>query len=159
MNLSQAETNALGVLRSPKPYTIRPDSRMREARRVKSLSLETMQKPSNRSEYSRSIASMIMAESVEFFRCVYANCCIGWIDCASNWSFQPLRLGPVQSPYARLTCAVPYLAISASSASTMPGWALSASMSTASLAALSLVGAKAFPRLGLGPRVRAEIGD
>ena len=48
MNLSQAVTKGLGVLRSPKPYTVRPCSRMREARRVKSLSLETMQKPSKR---------------------------------------------------------------------------------------------------------------
>ena len=45
---------------------MRPDSRMREASRVKSLSLETMQKPSKRSAYSRSIASMIIAESVAF---------------------------------------------------------------------------------------------
>src|SRR6266511_1884232 len=60
MNLSQAATNGLGVLRSPKPYTVRPDSRMREARRVKSLSLDTMQKPSKRPEYSRSIPSMII---------------------------------------------------------------------------------------------------
>src|SRR5215831_8956464 len=84
------------------------------------------------------MASITIAESVEFLPLVYANCWIGWIDCASNWSFQPRRLVPVQSPYARLTCAVPYLATSASSASVIEGWALSASMSTASLAVLSL---------------------
>src|SRR6185437_15168801 len=60
-NLSHAATNGSGVLRSPKPYTINPDSRSRPASRVKSLSLETMQKPSKRPEYSRSIASMISA--------------------------------------------------------------------------------------------------
>ena len=65
-NLSHAATKGLGVLRSPKPYTVIPDSRSRAASRVKSLSLETMQKPSNRPEYSRSIASMTMAASVAF---------------------------------------------------------------------------------------------
>src|SRR5262249_56592979 len=121
MNLSQAATNAFGVLRSPKPYTVRPDSRSLAASLVKSLSLDTRQNPSNRPEYSKSIASMTIAESVAFLPLVYANCWIGWIDCASSWSFQPFRLVPVQSPYARLTCAVPYLAISASSPSVMPG--------------------------------------
>ncbi len=48
MNLSQAVRNGSGVFFSPKPYTVWPDSRMREASRVKSLSLETMQKPSKR---------------------------------------------------------------------------------------------------------------
>src|SRR5215475_7492037 len=138
MNLSQAATNAFGVLRSPNPYTVRPDSRSRAARRVKSLSLETRQNPSNRPEYSRSMASITIAESVAFFPVVYANCCTGWIDWASNQSFHPFRLAPVQSPYARLTCAVPYLATSASRSSMIAGWALSASISTASLAAFSL---------------------
>jgi len=41
---------------------------------------------------------MIIAESVVFFPVVYANCCIGWIDWASSWSFQPWRPVPVQSP-------------------------------------------------------------
>src|SRR5215469_8418235 len=121
MNLSQAATNALGVLRSPNPYTVSPDSRSLAASRVKSLSLDTRQNPSNRPEYSRSIASITIAESVAFLPVVYANCWIGCIDCASNWSFQPFRLVPVQSPYARLTCAVPYLATSASNGSVMPG--------------------------------------
>src|SRR5215471_7530892 len=138
MNLSHAATNALGVLRSPNPYTVRPDSRSRAARRVKSLSLETRQNPSNRPEYSRSMASITIAESVEFFPVVYANCCTGWIDWASSRSFHPFRLVPVQSPYARLTCAVPYLATSASRSSMIAGCALSASISTASLAAFSL---------------------
>src|ERR1035438_7144889 len=56
------------------------------------------------------------------------------MDWASSWSFQPLRLVPVQSPKARFTWAVPYLATSASNSSIMVGCALSASMSTASLA-------------------------
>ena len=46
MKRSQAETNAVGVLRRPIPYTVIPASRSRVARRVKSLSLETMTKPS-----------------------------------------------------------------------------------------------------------------
>ena len=37
------------------------------ARRVKSLSLDTRTKPSQLPEYRMSMASMIMAESVEFF--------------------------------------------------------------------------------------------
>jgi hypothetical protein len=43
-----------------------PDSRSRAASRVKSLSLDTRQKPSSRPEYSRSIASITIAESVAF---------------------------------------------------------------------------------------------
>ena len=39
--MSQAATNGWGVVRSPKPYTTKPASRMRVARRVKSLSDET----------------------------------------------------------------------------------------------------------------------
>ena len=60
------------------------------------------------------------------------------MDCDSSWSFHPFSCGAVQSPYARLTCAVPYLATSASSPSVIDGCALSASMSTASLVELSL---------------------
>ena len=48
-------------------------------------------------------------------------------------SFQPRRLGVVQSPYARLTVALPYFAISASRASMIVGVVLSPSMRTASL--------------------------
>ena len=66
MNRSHAATNAVGVLRRPSPYTVIPDSRSRVASRVKSLSLETITKPSTLPAYSRSIASMISAESVEF---------------------------------------------------------------------------------------------
>ena len=44
-----------------------PYSRRRIARRVKSLSLDTIQKPSTLCEYSISIASIIIAESVAFF--------------------------------------------------------------------------------------------
>ena len=46
MNRSQAATNGAGVLRRPSPYTVIPDSRNLVASRVKSLSLETMTKPS-----------------------------------------------------------------------------------------------------------------
>ncbi len=98
MNRSQAVTNGVGVLRRPIPYTVIPDSRSRVASRVKSLSLETMTNPSRLPSYSKSIASMISAESVEFLPRVYANCWIGWIACSSNWSFQPPRCGVVQSP-------------------------------------------------------------
>jgi hypothetical protein len=64
--LSQAATKGRGVLRSPKPTTSSPSSRMRRASPVKSLSLETMQNPSSRRECSRSMASMIIALSVAF---------------------------------------------------------------------------------------------
>src|SRR5688572_16604580 len=77
---------------------------------------------------------MISALSVEFLPVVYANCCIGWMACALIASFQPRRLGVVQSPYARLTVALPYLAISARRASMIVGVVLSPSMRTASLA-------------------------
>ena len=46
MNRLQALTNASGVLRRPSPYTVIPDSCSRVASRVKSLSLETITKPS-----------------------------------------------------------------------------------------------------------------
>lgn len=58
--------SGLGVFSSPNPYTVRPSSRSREASRVKSLSLDTMQKPLKRRVYSRSIASMISELSVAF---------------------------------------------------------------------------------------------
>jgi len=48
MNLWHAATNAPGVFRWPNPYTVRPDSRIRDASLVKSLSLETRQNPSKR---------------------------------------------------------------------------------------------------------------
>ena len=57
----------LGVFFSPMPYTFIPASRRRMARRVKSESLDTSTKPSQLPEYRMSMASMIMAESVEFF--------------------------------------------------------------------------------------------
>ncbi|MNQ65437.1 hypothetical protein D3C85_798910 [compost metagenome] len=91
INLSQAPINASGVLRSPSPYTFLPASRSRVARRVKSLSLETIQNPSTLPAYNRSMASMMNAESVEFFPWVYANCCIGWMACLCRWFFQPTR--------------------------------------------------------------------
>src|SRR6478736_908635 len=66
MNVSHAWRKAAGVFFSPKPYTVRPSSRKRCARRVKSLSLVTRQKPSNRRVYIRSIASMMRELSVAF---------------------------------------------------------------------------------------------
>ena len=67
MNLSQALMNGLGVLDSPIPNTILPDSRNRKASGVKSLSLDTMTKPSTTSSWRMSIASIINATSVAFF--------------------------------------------------------------------------------------------
>lgn len=50
-----------------RPYTaVRPDLRIRAAKRVKSLSLETMQNLSNRSVLGRSRASITRAASVAF---------------------------------------------------------------------------------------------
>lgn len=46
LNLLQAAMKALGVFFSPIPMTYIPDSRSRTASRVKSLSLDTRQKPS-----------------------------------------------------------------------------------------------------------------
>src|ERR1035437_767518 len=61
------------------------------------------------------------------------------MDWSRSWGFQTFSLLLVPLPQARLTCAVPNLATSASSPSVMEGCALSASMSTASLAVLSPV--------------------
>ncbi len=46
MDRSQAATNGAGVVRRPRPYTVIPDSRSRVAKRVKSLSLDTITNPS-----------------------------------------------------------------------------------------------------------------
>ena len=70
VKMSHALRNGTGVFFSPMPMTVRPLSRMRLARRVKSLSLDTMQNPSTERVYRMSIASMIMAESVAFLPCV-----------------------------------------------------------------------------------------
>jgi hypothetical protein len=61
MNVEHAVMNGCGVFLSPKPSTSFPASRSRCARPVKSLSLETMQKPSRSVWCSRSIASMMIA--------------------------------------------------------------------------------------------------
>ena len=82
---------------------------------------------------------MISAESVEFFPRVYANCCTGWIAWRSSSSFQPTRCWVVQSPYARLTVGVPYLAISSSSSAVTLAVVLSESISTASRVASVVV--------------------
>ena len=70
VKMSHALRKGTGVFFSPMPTTVRPLSRMRLARRVKSLSLDTMQKPSTERVYRMSMASMIMAESVAFLPCV-----------------------------------------------------------------------------------------
>ena len=67
MNCLHAFLKALGVLFFPIPYTGSPCSRMRLARRVKSLSYDTSTNPSKRPAYSKSIASMTSAMSAEFF--------------------------------------------------------------------------------------------
>ena len=67
LKLLQASINALGVLISPIPITVIPDSLSLVANFVKSESLETIQNPSTVLEYSISIASIIIVESVEFF--------------------------------------------------------------------------------------------
>ena len=67
MNLSQAVMNGIRVFFSPIPITIMPASLKRVASLVKSLSLDTIQKPSTFPEYKISIASMIIALSLAFF--------------------------------------------------------------------------------------------
>ncbi len=49
VNTSHARRNGTGVFFSPMPMTMRPLSRRRLAKRVKSESLDTMQKPSTES--------------------------------------------------------------------------------------------------------------
>ena len=66
MNLSQATIKGLGVFFCPMPKTFMPASLNLVARRVKSLSLLMMQKPSTLPEYKISIASMIKALSLLF---------------------------------------------------------------------------------------------
>src|ERR1700758_723111 len=68
MNLRHACRKLSGVFCSPKPKTSAPCSRRRDARRVKSLSEETRQKPSNRPLCKRSMASITKAMSDAFFR-------------------------------------------------------------------------------------------
>ena len=46
VKMSHALRNGVGVFFSPIPITVRPLSRIRLAKRVKSLSLDTRQKPS-----------------------------------------------------------------------------------------------------------------
>ena len=87
--------------------TFFPDSRRRVASRVKSESEETIANASTFPIHSRSIASMMSAESVEFFPVVYANCCTGWIAHRLSSFFHPDSCVVVQSPYARLMVGVP----------------------------------------------------
>src|ERR1700726_580136 len=71
MNLRHACRKLSGVFCSPKPKTSAPCSRRRDARRVKSLSEETRQKPSSRPLCKRSMASITRAMSDAFFPVVY----------------------------------------------------------------------------------------
>ncbi len=66
MNWSTALRSEAGVLRAPRPITRLPPSRRRVARRVKSESEETRANASTLPIQSRSIASMMSAESEEF---------------------------------------------------------------------------------------------
>ena len=75
-----------------------PDSRRRLARRVKSLSLDTMQKPSTLWVYRMSMASMMRAESVAFLPTVFWNCWMGMMEFFSSSSRQRPACGLVQSP-------------------------------------------------------------
>src|SRR6266446_4011618 len=104
---------------------------MRVARRVKSLSLETRQKPPNSRVCSKSIASMMSALSLAFLPTVLRNCWTGWIACSSNTVRQPCRFDVVKSPYTRLTLAVPSDATSERISPITVADALSASMRTA----------------------------
>ena len=74
LKASQATRNEEGVFCSPMPRTYIPDSLRRCASFVKSESEETRQNPSTWLEYRISIASMIIAESVEFFPFVLLYC-------------------------------------------------------------------------------------
>ena len=74
MDLLQALINDAGVFFSPMPTTSISDSRNLAASRVKSLSEDTMQNPCSLPAWSKSMASIISAESVAFFPRVFANC-------------------------------------------------------------------------------------
>ena len=89
---------ASGVFCSPNPRTLSPASRRRMTSPVKSLSLVTRQKPSNRRVYKRSIASMINALSVAFLPLVYANCWTGLMAWRCSTFFQEALAGDVKSP-------------------------------------------------------------
>src|SRR6266446_6721216 len=80
---------------------------MRVARRVKSLSLETRQKPPNSRVCSKSIASMMSALSLAFLPTVLRNCWTGWIACSSNTVRQPCRFVVVKSPIYALDTGGP----------------------------------------------------
>src|SRR6266478_8511444 len=104
---------------------------MRVARRVKSLSLDTWQKPPNSRVWSKSIASMMSALSLAFLPTVFRNCWTGWIACSSSTARQLCRFDVVKSPYTRLTLAVPSDATSERISPITAADALSASMRTA----------------------------
>ena len=94
----QAEMKDRGVLLSPIPRTYFCDSRRREAKRVKSLSDETMQKPSRLLWYNKSIVSMMRAESDEFLRIVLLYCWTGWMALSKMVLRHDAIWGVVQLP-------------------------------------------------------------
>ena len=94
----QALIKLCGVFCSPMPRTYISDSLSRAARRVKSESEETMQKQSRRWEYRRSMASMISAESEEFFPETLEYCWIGWTELSRMVFRQEAICWLVQSP-------------------------------------------------------------
>ncbi|MNC97371.1 hypothetical protein D3C83_150120 [compost metagenome] len=71
---------------------------MRLAKRVKSLSLDTRQKPSKRLECSRSMASITSAMSDAFLPVVKLGCCTCWIECSRMRAFQAASRPVVKSP-------------------------------------------------------------
>jgi hypothetical protein len=98
MNLSQAAIDAVVNFICSMPYSTAPYSRMGAVGRVKSLSLETRQKPEKRPVYSKYMASMIMTPSTEFFRLVYASCWTGRVEWSSRHAFQLYNDGMAHSP-------------------------------------------------------------
>ena len=80
------------------PMTSKPSSRMRLAKRVKSLSEDTSAKPSTRSECSRSMASITKAMSDEFLPLVYAGWWCGMSACSCSTFRHAPRLPLAKSP-------------------------------------------------------------
>ena len=94
----QARRRDSGVRSWPMPITSSPSSRMRLAKRVKSLSDDTSAKPSTRSECRRSMASITKAMSEEFLPFVYAGWWCGMSACSCRIFRQPFRLPLAKSP-------------------------------------------------------------
>ena len=105
-NLVQACLNEMAVWLRPMPTTIMLLSRRRAARRVKSLSEETMTNPSTLPAYRMSIASMMSVESVAFLPAfspglwllTLLNCWTGVMELSSNLGRHLAACGSVKSP-------------------------------------------------------------